>query len=67
MDEETYRQIPETLVLREIRFIIVKPGRRTKSIGIITTLIDADEYTKEDIAEPYGLSKFIAHQFRSSS
>jgi hypothetical protein len=54
MDEETYRQIPETLVLREIRFIIVKPGRRTKSIGIITTLIDADEYTKEDIAEPYG-------------
>lgn len=54
MDEETYRQIPETLVLREIRFNIVKPGRRTKSIDVITTLIDADEYTKEDIAELYG-------------
>ncbi len=26
MDEETYQQIPETLVLREIRFSIVEPG-----------------------------------------
>lgn len=54
MDEETYRQIPETLLLREIRFNIVKPGRRTKSIDVITTLIDADEYTRQDIAELYG-------------
>ena len=54
MDEETYRQIPETLVLREIRFNVVEPGRRTRSIDIITTLTDADEYTKEDIAELYG-------------
>ncbi len=42
------------LVLREIRFSIVEPGRRTKSIEIITTLIDADDYSKEDIAELYG-------------
>ncbi len=54
MDEETYRQIPETLVLREIRFNIVEPGRRTKSIDVITTLIDADEYSREDIAKLYG-------------
>jgi putative transposase len=54
MDEETYRQIPETMVLREIRFNIVEPGRRTRSIDIITTLTDSDEYTKEDIAELYG-------------
>lgn len=54
MDEETYRKIPETLVLREIRFNIVEPGRRTQSIDIITTLIDGDEFTKEDIAELYG-------------
>jgi putative transposase len=54
MDEETYRKIPEKLVLREIRYNITEPGRRTKSIDIITTLIDADEYSKEDIAELYG-------------
>ncbi len=54
MDEETYQKIPETLVLREIRFNIVEPGRRTKSIDVITTLVDANEYTREDIAELYG-------------
>jgi putative transposase len=54
MDEETYARIPETLELREIRYNIVEPGRRTTTIDIITTLVDADEYSKEDIAELYG-------------
>lgn len=54
MDEETYAQIPEELVLREIRFNVVEKGRRTKSVDIITTLTDAKEYTKDEIAELYG-------------
>ncbi len=54
MDAATYAQIPKTLVLRELRFNIVQPGRRTRTIDIITTLTDADEYTKEEIAELYG-------------
>ena len=54
MSEETYALIPERLKLREIRYNIVVPGRRTHSIDVITTLIDSDEHTKEDIAELYG-------------
>lgn len=54
MDEETYARIPEKLELREIRYNIVEPGRRTQSMDIITTLVNADEYSKEDIAELYG-------------
>lgn len=54
MDQETYAQIPETLVLREIRFHVVERGRRTKVIDVITTLTDAKEYTKQDIADLYG-------------
>jgi hypothetical protein len=54
MDEETYAKIPEQLVLREIRYNIVERGRRTRTIDVITTLVDADEYSKEDIAELYG-------------
>ena len=54
MDTETYSRIPETLVLREIRYQIVEPGRRTKTIDIITTLTDANEYTRDDIADLYG-------------
>ncbi len=54
MDEETYSQIPETLQLREIRYNIVAPGYRTRTIDVITTLVDADEYTKEEIAQLVG-------------
>lgn len=54
MDEDTYDQIPETLELREIRYNVVEKGRRTKQLTIVTTLIDAEQYSKEDIAELYG-------------
>ena len=54
MDEETYARIPETLVLREIRYQVVEPGRRTHTLDIITTLTDAKEYSQEEIAELYG-------------
>ena len=54
MEEEVYQQIPETLVLREIRYNAVVPGRRTQTLDVITTLVDPDVYTKEDIAELYG-------------
>ena len=54
MDEATYATIPETLTLRMIQFNIVEPGCRTKSITIVTTLVDPEEYSKEDIAELYG-------------
>lgn len=54
MDEEAYAQIPETLELREIRYNVVEPGRRTRSIDVITTLTDDEEYSKEDVAELYG-------------
>ncbi|MHB9081729.1 MAG: IS4 family transposase [Pirellulaceae bacterium] len=54
MNAETYARIPETLELREIRYNIVEPGCRTKNIDIITTLVDADEYTTEELAALYG-------------
>jgi putative transposase len=54
MDEATYQTIPETLELREIRYNVVEPGQRTHWIDVITTLTDAGEYTREDIAQLYG-------------
>lgn len=54
MSKDVYAQIPERLELREIHYNIVAPGRRTHSIDVITTLIDDNEYTKEDVAELYG-------------
>ncbi len=54
MDEATYAQIPEALTLREIRYNIVVSGRRTRTIDILMTLLDADEFTQQDIADLYG-------------
>ncbi|MCD4829827.1 MAG: IS4 family transposase [Candidatus Cloacimonetes bacterium] len=55
MFEELYRQIPETLTLRELKFYVNIPGRRVEAITVITTLIDSDVYSAEDIATLYGL------------
>ena len=54
MSDEEYRRIPDTLTLRELRFDVIVPGRRTETITVVTTLTDAQAFTKEDIAELYG-------------
>jgi len=54
MDKATYNKIQKTLELREIRYNVVEKGRRTKTLTIVTTLVDAGQYTKEDIASLYG-------------
>ena len=54
MDEATYATIPKTLTVRMTRFNIIVPGRRTRAITIVTTLVDPHEYSAEAIAELYG-------------
>jgi hypothetical protein len=54
MDKKTYAAIPTKITLREIRFNVVEPGRRVRTLTIVTTLTDPDTYSKEDIAELYG-------------
>jgi putative transposase len=54
MDEAAYAAIPATLVLREIRFHVVEPGRRTQTLTVVTTLLDAEMYTTAEIAALYG-------------
>lgn len=55
MDEATYATIPDKIVLREIRFNVIEKGKRTETLTVVTTLLDPNEYSKEDIAELYGL------------
>jgi putative transposase len=54
MSEELYQQIPLELTLRELRYTVIEKGRRTKTIEIIMTLTDAEQYMTEDIAQLYG-------------
>jgi hypothetical protein len=54
MSEEMYAEMPDTFMLREIQFRVEVPGYRTQTITVVTTLIDPDEYSAQDIAELYG-------------
>jgi hypothetical protein len=65
MAEELYAQIPETLTLRELQFVVTEPGYRPKVITVITTLIDPVAYPKEDIAALFGLRWNVELDIRS--
>ena len=53
MDQETYDGIPASIALREILVQVNQPGFRTKSLVVVTTLCNAEEYRSEEIAELY--------------
>lgn len=53
MDEQTYAAIPDMLKIREIRFNVATPGCRTEEIVVATTLLDAETYSKADVADLY--------------
>ncbi|MCA9139905.1 MAG: IS4 family transposase [Planctomycetales bacterium] len=45
--------MPRFLTVREVRFRVERPGFRSQEIVVVTTLLDAVEYSKEDLAELY--------------
>ncbi len=51
MDEETYAQVPNEMKIRELRFKFQKPGFRVNELVLVTTMLDAEEYTKEELAD----------------
>ena len=51
MDEETYAQIPNELKVRELRFKVQQPGFRVNELVLVTTMLDGEEYMKEDLAD----------------
>ena len=53
IDQKTYDTLPEFLLVRECRVRIDRPGFRVRTLVIATTLLDADEYTKDDLAQVY--------------
>jgi hypothetical protein len=53
ISQEDFADIPNDLVLREIHAYICIPGFRTKEIIVVTTLLDALEYTSSQILALY--------------
>lgn len=53
MDEEDFAQLPDTIVVRELRFTIREPACRTRQVTLVTTLLDPDRYPAQALAELY--------------
>lgn len=53
LTREEYDALPSELVLREIKIMVLIAGMRTRSVILVTSLLDADLFTAEELAELY--------------
>jgi hypothetical protein len=53
MDQATYERMPPSISVREIEVAVAQPGFRVESLVVVTTLLDARQYTRNDVAELY--------------
>lgn len=51
MDEEAYARMPDELTVREPRIKVARPGFRVNELVLATTLLDAGEDTKGEVAQ----------------
>jgi hypothetical protein len=53
LSRQEYRALPESILVREARVRVTQPGFRTRSIVVVTTLLDPRQTTKEDLGARY--------------
>ena len=53
LDWATYKSSPDDLEVRETRVRVEQPGFRTKDIVVVTTLLDPEAASKDDLAGAY--------------
>ena len=53
MGREDFAALPRVLTMRELRVRVGKPGFRTKAFVVVTSLLDAVAYTRDDLAGLY--------------
>jgi hypothetical protein len=63
LSKQVWASLPESLVVRELRYTIARPGFRVRTVTLITTLLDPNRYPKERLAEAYGLRWTIETAF----
>jgi hypothetical protein len=53
LDRAAYRALPESIAVREARVRVARPGFRTTSVVVVTTLLDPKQVTREELGELY--------------
>lgn len=55
MTVEDYAALPESIVVRELRYEVRRPGYRTRVVTLVTTLLDPKAYPAAELTRLYGL------------
>jgi hypothetical protein len=53
VDRRTYNALPDAITVREARFRVDRPGFRTRSVVVVTTILDPAQATRGELAELY--------------
>jgi len=53
MDDATWATLPETLLVRELRYRVSQRGHRTRMVTLVTTLLDPEAYPATALADLY--------------
>jgi hypothetical protein len=53
LDRKTYNALPEFITVRETRVRVEQPGFRTQFIVVVTTLLEPEQTSKEELATLY--------------
>jgi hypothetical protein len=53
IDREAYDALPGSLMVREVRVRVEQRGFRTRSLIVVTTLLDSEGYTRADLDQLY--------------
>jgi Transposase DDE domain len=65
MSEDEYRVLPESIMVRELRYRITAPGFRTREVTLVTTLLDPVAYPADALAELYGTRWRVEENLKS--
>jgi hypothetical protein len=63
MEPAQWAGIPDSLLMRELRYTLKARGQRTPVVTIATTLLDPIRYPKEEIAALYGVRWTVETHF----
>jgi Transposase DDE domain len=64
MAQERFAALPETVILRELRYRVGRSGFRTPCVTLVTTLLDDEVYPLEALAEFYGMRWRVEQNLR---
>jgi hypothetical protein len=53
VDRRMYNSLPDSITVREARFRVGQPGFRTRSVVVVTTLLDPGQASREELASLY--------------